>query len=58
VACIGPAGENRILFAAILNDKDRAAGRGGMGAVMGAKNLKAVAASGGQAGGHRRPGRI
>jgi len=49
VACIGPAGENRIPFAAIMNDKDRAAGRGGMGAVMGAKNLKAVAASGGQA---------
>ncbi len=48
VACIGPAGENRILFAAIMNDKDRAAGRGGLGAVMGAKNLKAVAASGGQ----------
>lgn len=49
VACIGPAGENRVLFAAILNDKDRAAGRGGMGAVMGVKNLKAVAASGSQA---------
>jgi aldehyde:ferredoxin oxidoreductase len=48
VACIGPAGENRVLFAAIMNDKDRAAGRGGLGAVMGAKNLKAVAASGGQ----------
>jgi len=48
VACIGPAGENRVLFAAIMNDKDRAAGRGGMGAVMGAKNLKAVAASGSQ----------
>jgi len=47
VACIGPAGENRILFAAIMNDKDRAAGRGGMGAIMGAKNLKAIAASGG-----------
>jgi aldehyde:ferredoxin oxidoreductase len=45
VACIGPAGENRILFAAIMNDKDRAAGRGGLGAIMGAKNLKAVAAS-------------
>jgi aldehyde:ferredoxin oxidoreductase len=46
VACIGPAGENRVPFAAILNDRDRAAGRGGLGAVMGAKNLKAVAASG------------
>ena len=36
--------------------QDRAAGRGGMGAIMGAKNLKAIAASGNQAGGHRRPG--
>ncbi|MBM3293702.1 MAG: aldehyde ferredoxin oxidoreductase family protein [Candidatus Aminicenantes bacterium] len=49
VACIGPAGENRVLFAAVMNDKDRAAGRGGMGAVMGGKNLKAVAASGNRA---------
>ncbi len=49
VACIGPAGENRVLFAAIMNDKDRAAGRGGMGAVMGAKNLKAIAALGNRA---------
>jgi len=48
VACIGPAGENRILFAAVMNDKDRAAGRGGMGAIMGGKNLKAIAAGGGQ----------
>ncbi len=46
VACIGPAGENQVLFASIMNDKDRAAGRGGMGAVMGSKNLKAIAASG------------
>ncbi len=49
VACIGPAGENRVLFAAIMNDRDRAAGRGGMGAVMGSKNLKAIAASGNRA---------
>jgi aldehyde:ferredoxin oxidoreductase len=48
VASIGPAGENRVLFASIMNDKDRAAGRGGMGAIMGAKNLKALAAAGGQ----------
>lgn len=48
VACIGPAGENRVIFASIMNDKDRAAGRGGMGAIMGAKNLKALAAAGGQ----------
>jgi aldehyde:ferredoxin oxidoreductase len=46
VACIGSAGENRIIFAAIINDKDRAAGRGGMGAIMGSKNLKAIAAGG------------
>jgi aldehyde:ferredoxin oxidoreductase len=43
VACIGPAGENRVLFAAIMNDDDRAAGRSGVGAVMGSKNLKAFA---------------
>ena len=42
VACIGPAGENQVKYAAIMNDKHRAAGRGGVGAVMGAKNLKAV----------------
>jgi len=42
VACIGPAGENQVLFASIMSDK-RAAGRTGMGAVMGSKNLKAVA---------------
>jgi aldehyde:ferredoxin oxidoreductase len=48
VACIGPAGENLVPFAAIMNDKDRAAGRGGLGAVMGSKNLKAIAASGGR----------
>jgi aldehyde:ferredoxin oxidoreductase len=46
VACIGPAGERQVLFAAILNDNDRAAGRSGVGAVMGAKNLKAVAVRG------------
>ena len=46
IACIGPAGENLIPFASIMNDKDRAAGRGGVGAVMGSKNLKAITASG------------
>ncbi len=46
VACIGPAGERQVLFAGIMNDKDRAAGRSGVGAVMGAKNLKAVAVFG------------
>jgi aldehyde:ferredoxin oxidoreductase len=42
VACIGPAGENKVRFASIINDKHRAAGRGGVGAVMGYKKLKAI----------------
>ena len=46
VASIGRAGENGVLFAAIVNDLHRAAGRSGVGAVMGAKNLKAVAVRG------------
>lgn len=39
---IGPGGENLSLMAAIINDTDRAAGRSGVGAVMGSKNLKAI----------------
>jgi aldehyde:ferredoxin oxidoreductase len=46
VASIGPAGENLVRFAAIMNDKHRAAGRNGVGAVMGSKNLKAIAVRG------------
>ena len=46
VACIGPAGEHLALFANIMNDMHRAAGRTGVGAVMGSKNLKAVAVVG------------
>jgi len=46
VACIGPAGESGVRLASIMNERDHAAGRGGAGAVMGAKNLKAVAARG------------
>lgn len=46
VACIGPAGENLVKYAAIMNDFSRAAGRCGLGAVMGSKNLKAVAVKG------------
>jgi aldehyde:ferredoxin oxidoreductase len=46
IACIGPAGENLALIAAIINDKHRAAARSGVGAVMGSKNLKAVAVRG------------
>jgi aldehyde:ferredoxin oxidoreductase len=46
VAAIGPAGENGVRFAAIVNDRFRAAGRSGVGAVMGSKNLKAIAVRG------------
>jgi aldehyde:ferredoxin oxidoreductase len=46
VACIGPAGENGVLYASVMNEKDRAAGRGGAGTVMGAKNLKAIVVQG------------
>ena len=46
VACIGQAGENQVLFACIMNDLHRAAGRSGVGAVMGSKKLKAVAVVG------------
>ncbi|MFN2290624.1 MAG: aldehyde ferredoxin oxidoreductase family protein [Anaerolineae bacterium] len=46
VAQIGPAGENLVRFAAIMHDVNRAAGRTGMGALMGSKNLKAVAVRG------------
>ncbi|MBW1803639.1 MAG: aldehyde ferredoxin oxidoreductase family protein [Deltaproteobacteria bacterium] len=45
IAAIGPAGENRVRFANIINEK-RAHGRGGAGAVMGSKNLKAVVVKG------------
>ena len=46
VASIGSAGENLVRFAAIMNNKHRAAGRCGLGAVMGAKRLKAIACGG------------
>ncbi len=46
VAGIGRAGEKGVRFACIMNDRDRAAGRSGVGAVMGAKNLKAIAVRG------------
>ncbi|MFY9605281.1 MAG: aldehyde ferredoxin oxidoreductase N-terminal domain-containing protein, partial [Thermoplasmata archaeon] len=45
-AVIGPAGEKLVRYAAIMNDFHRAAGRGGVGAVMGSKNLKAVVVHG------------
>ena len=46
VCVIGPAGENGVLFASIMCDHGRMAGRTGLGAVMGAKNLKAIAVHG------------
>jgi aldehyde:ferredoxin oxidoreductase len=45
IVAVGPAGENRVVFASILADDD-SSGSGGLGAVMGAKNLKAVAVRG------------
>jgi aldehyde:ferredoxin oxidoreductase len=45
-ASIGPAGEKLVKFACIMTDKNRAAGRSGVGAVMGSKKLKAVAVRG------------
>lgn len=47
IACIGPAGENRVLFATISHD-GRHAGRGGSGAVLGDKNVKAILVRGNQ----------
>ena len=46
VSCIGPAGENLVRYASIMNNKNRAAGRTGMGAVMGSKRLKAIVCGG------------
>ncbi len=46
VLTIGPAGENLVRFAALMNDKNRAAGRGGHGAVWGSKKIKAIAVRG------------
>ena len=42
IMAIGPGGENEVSYACIINEDDRASGRGGTGAVMGSKNLKAV----------------
>ncbi len=47
-ACIGMGGEKLIRFAGIMNDEGRTAGRCGLGALMGSKNLKAVVVSGNQ----------
>ena len=45
-AVIGPAGERGVLFASIVNNRGRSIGRGGLGAVMGVKNLKALTVAG------------
>jgi aldehyde:ferredoxin oxidoreductase len=42
VVCIGPAGENEVRFACIMTSETRAFGRGGLGAVLGSKNVKAI----------------
>ncbi len=47
IAAIGPAGERQSLISGIVTDRGRIAARGGLGAVLGAKNLKAVVACGG-----------
>ena len=46
MACIGPSGEKLSLISCVMDDKGRAAGRSGVGAVMGSKKLKAVIAKG------------
>ncbi|MCH9766084.1 MAG: aldehyde ferredoxin oxidoreductase family protein [Alphaproteobacteria bacterium] len=46
IAAIGVSGEQQVLYAAIVNDLHRAAGRSGVGAVMGSKNIKAIAVRG------------
>ena len=46
VTCIGPAGEKLSLISCVMNNKGRAAGRSGLGAVMGSKKLKAIAVNG------------
>ena len=48
ISAIGVAGENQVLYSCIVNDLHRAAGRSGVGAVMGSKNLKAIAVRGTQ----------
>ncbi|WP_291348904.1 aldehyde ferredoxin oxidoreductase family protein [Desulfobacula sp.] len=45
ILTIGPGGESRVRFATIMSERDHAAGRTGMGSVMGSKNLKAIVIS-------------
>lgn len=58
VAAIGPAGENGCLLSSVMNDGSRALGRGGLGAVMGSKNLKAVVVRGRSRVSVSRPGKL
>jgi len=58
VACIGPAGENLACMACIMNDEHRAAGRTGLGAVMGSKKLKAIVVSGDEQVSVAEPGKL
>ncbi|MEF8777048.1 MAG: aldehyde ferredoxin oxidoreductase C-terminal domain-containing protein [Haloarculaceae archaeon] len=46
IACIGPAGEREVRFASLMTSESRAFGRGGLGAVLGAKNVKAITVDG------------
>ncbi len=55
IVCIGPAGERLVRFACLITETGDAAGRTGMGAVMGSKNLKAVAVRGSGGVGIARP---
>ena len=55
VVCIGPAGENLVKFACLITEYAGAAGRGGLGAVMGSKNVKAIAVRGHKSVGVAKP---
>jgi aldehyde:ferredoxin oxidoreductase len=55
VICIGPAGENLVRFACLITEYAGAAGRGGLGAVMGSKNVKAIAVRGSKSVGVAHP---
>ncbi|MFX0198293.1 MAG: aldehyde ferredoxin oxidoreductase family protein [Candidatus Hodarchaeota archaeon] len=58
ILCIGPAGENLVRGACIIANRNRAAGKCGLGAIMGSKNLKAVAVRGTGSVEVARPGRF
>ncbi len=58
LACIGPAGEKTVPISSIIFDRFRSAGRGGMGAVMGSKGLKAIVVKGSKGISVARPGSL